>query len=108
VSDQAPPVGSFEHNVLRYVRAAESISATYGAEAQVSHVASFAGDGDDVRACDVLARAAHFFKEHPELTIVNAAWHKRQEEEFGGAKFALELEIVPPAWYLEDVRPKKR
>ncbi|WP_139808325.1 hypothetical protein [Mycobacterium avium] len=74
MADEAPRVGTPEYEVLKYQRVAAGLNDAFGAEARVALVASFQGDGDTVDVCDVLQRAADYFKQHPELNVANAAW----------------------------------
>jgi hypothetical protein len=102
VADKTPRVGTPEYEVLKYQRVAAGLNGTFGAEARFTLVASFAGDGDTVDVCDVLQRAADYFKQHPELNVANAAWQTTVDMD-GKVGLALELEVVPPAYYPEDI-----
>ncbi|MDV3305646.1 hypothetical protein K7Z75_18460 [Mycobacterium avium subsp. hominissuis] len=102
MADEAPRVGTPEYEVLKYQRVAAGLNNAFGAEARVALVASFEGDGDTVDVCDVLQRAADYFKQHPELNVANAAWQTTVDMD-GMVGFALELEVVPPAYYEEDI-----
>jgi hypothetical protein len=107
VADEAPRVGTPEYEVLKYQRVAAGLSGAFGAKARATLVAAFEGDGDLVNVCDVLQRAADYFKQHPELNVANAAWQTTVDMD-GKVGFALELEVVPPAYYPEDIRSRER
>lgn len=102
MADETPQVGSPEYEALKFQRVAKSLNAVSGVEARGTLVASFAGNGDTVDVSDVFQRAADYFKGHPELNVVNAAWQTTVDVD-GSVGFALELEVVPPAYYPADL-----
>lgn len=92
----------WEYEIKKVKRVGDSLDAAHGVDVGAKLIAWFEGDGDTVDVAKVFRRASGFFKQHPELTVADAAWRTRVDED-GRKFFALELEVVPPMFYPADL-----
>lgn len=66
--------------------------------ASVTAVISFVGpDPSSQQQSNVFARAARYLADHPEIAVSSTHWRDFTDDR-GAAMFALDIEVIPPAW----------